>query len=52
MNNTIVNAASGVITLGDDGVGIFVAGNSTVTNAGQITIGNAAVPVAAIVGDQ
>jgi hypothetical protein len=42
VNNTIVNAASGVITLGDDSVGIFAAGNSTVTNAGQITIGDAA----------
>jgi uncharacterized protein with beta-barrel porin domain len=49
VNNTIVNAASGIITLGDDGVGIFAAGNSTITNAGQITIGNAAGPVAAIV---
>ena len=49
MNNTIVNAASGVITVGDDGVGIFAAGNSTVTNAGQITIGDAAGPAAAIV---
>ena len=49
VNNTIVNAASGVITLGDDGVGIFVAGNSTVTNAGQITIGDAAGLMAAIV---
>ena len=49
MNNTIVNAASGVITLGDDSVGIFAAGNSTVTNAGQITIGDAAGPAAAIV---
>jgi uncharacterized protein with beta-barrel porin domain len=49
VNNTIVNAASGVITVGDDGVGIFAAGNSTVTNAGQITIGNAAGPVAAII---
>ena len=49
VNNTIVNAASGVITVGDNGVGIFVAGNSTVTNAGQITIGDAAGPVAAIV---
>ena len=52
VNNTIVNAASGVITLGDNGVGIFVAGNSTVTNAGQITIGDTAVPVAAIVAHQ
>ena len=49
VNNTIVNAASGVITVGDDGVGIFAAGNSTITNAGQITIGNAAGPVAAII---
>ena len=48
VNNTIVNAASGVITVGDDGVAIFAAGNSTITNAGQITIGNAAGPVAAI----
>jgi uncharacterized protein with beta-barrel porin domain len=48
VNNTIVNAASGAITLGDDSVGIFAAGNSTVTNAGQITIGNAALPLAAI----
>jgi len=49
VNNTIVNAASGVITLGDDSVGIFAAGNSTITNAGQITIGDAAGLVAAIV---
>ena len=49
VNNTIVNAASGVITVGGDGVGIFAAGSSTVTNAGQITIGNAAGPVAAII---
>ena len=49
VNNTIVNAASGVITVGDDGVGIFAAGNSTVTNAGQITIGDAAGPSAAII---
>ena len=48
VNNTIVNAASGVISLGDDSVGIFAAGNSTVTNAGQITIGNAGGPLAAI----
>src|SRR6185436_1956916 len=49
VNNTIVNAASGIIILGDDSVGIFAAGNSTITNAGQITIGNAGGPVAAIV---
>ena len=49
VNNTIVNTASGVIAVGDDGVGIFAAGNSTVTNAGQITIGDAAGLVAAIV---
>jgi uncharacterized protein with beta-barrel porin domain len=49
VNNTIVNAASGVITVGDDSVGIFAAGNSTVTNAGQITIGDSAGPLAAIV---
>jgi uncharacterized protein with beta-barrel porin domain len=48
VNNTIVNAASGVITLGDDSVGIYAAGNSTVTNAGEITIGDAAGPLAAI----
>ena len=49
VNNSIVNAASGVITVGDDSSGIFAAGNSNVTNAGQITIGNAAGPLAAIV---
>ena len=49
VNNTIVNAASGVIALGDDGIGIFAAGNSTVINAGQITVGNSAGPLAAIV---
>ena len=48
VNNTIANAPSGVITLGDDSVAIFVAGNSTITNAGQITIGNTTVPMAAI----
>ena len=49
VNNTIVNGASGVISLGDDSVGIFAAGNSTITNSGQITIGNAAGPVAGII---
>ena len=48
VNNTIINAASGVIALGDDSVSIFAAGNSTITNAGQITIGNTAGPLAAI----
>ena len=36
VNNTIVNAASGVISMAAR-PGIFVAGNSRVTNAGQIT---------------
>ncbi len=49
VNNTIVNTASGVITVGTNGMGIFAAGNSTITNAGQITIGNAAGPLAAII---
>ena len=39
MNNTVTNAATGIITVVDDGPGIFVAGNSTVTNGGSIAVG-------------
>ncbi len=38
-NNTITNAATGVITVVNNGFGIYVAGDSTVTNAGAITVG-------------
>ena len=40
MNNNVTNATTGVITVGDDSSGIFVAGNSTATNRGAITIGD------------
>ena len=48
MNNTVTNAATGIITVLDNGNGIFVAGNSTVTNAGAIAIGATAGPAAGI----
>jgi uncharacterized protein with beta-barrel porin domain len=38
VNSTIVNTASGIIIVEDHSQGISVAGNSVVTNAGQITL--------------
>jgi hypothetical protein len=38
-NNIITNAATGRIISADDGSGIFIAGNSTATNAGVISVG-------------
>jgi uncharacterized protein with beta-barrel porin domain len=49
-NNTIVNAASGVITISDQGLGIFAnGGNNTVTNAGRITIGDGPTSIGILV---
>jgi uncharacterized protein with beta-barrel porin domain len=44
--STVTN--NGTLTAGPSVTGIFAAGNSTITNAGQITIGNAGGPVAGI----
>ena len=42
VNNTITNSASGTITGLDDTVGIYVVGNTIVTNAGAVTVGASA----------
>jgi uncharacterized protein with beta-barrel porin domain len=39
-SNTVINSASGLIQIGDDSVGIIASDSNTVTNAGQIVVGN------------
>jgi uncharacterized protein with beta-barrel porin domain len=40
-SNTVLNSASGLIQAGDDSVGIIAGGDlNTITNAGQIVVGN------------
>lgn len=40
LNNTVTNTAAGSITGLDGAIGIYVAGNANVTNAGGVTVGN------------
>ncbi|WP_342735833.1 autotransporter domain-containing protein [Bradyrhizobium sp. B117] len=51
-NNTVVNTATGKITVGQFAAGIFLQGNvQTVSNFGSITAGNAGVGIAALGDD-